>query len=94
MVPQVQLTASLQAPENNGHRTPERTMYVHHINSTFCNAIDERVLDRDCALALGWVQNLLSMAILQLPEQKANMAVKIEAVSAVNKASLHCHTII
>ncbi|KIP10682.1 hypothetical protein PHLGIDRAFT_84649 [Phlebiopsis gigantea 11061_1 CR5-6] len=40
---------------------------------------------RDVALALGWVQTLLTTAILQLPEDMASMTVKIDTVAAVNK---------
>ena len=41
--------------------------------------------DRDCALALGWVHTLLSRAILSLPEEKADMELKLDAVAAINK---------
>lgn len=45
----------------------------------------DRASDRDCALTLGWIQTLLTTAILQLPEDTANMSTKIDAVSAINK---------
>ncbi|KAI0700768.1 Protoglobin-domain-containing protein [Cytidiella melzeri] len=40
---------------------------------------------RDCALSLGWVQTLLGRAILSLPEDKADMPLKMDAIAAVNK---------
>ena len=41
--------------------------------------------DRDCALLLSVVQNILQTAILKLPEEAATMQTKIDAVSAINK---------
>ncbi|KAK0221017.1 Protoglobin-domain-containing protein [Armillaria nabsnona] len=40
---------------------------------------------RDCALALGWVCDVLQTAILQLPDDKLSMQEKINAISAITK---------
>ncbi|KAI0089130.1 Protoglobin-domain-containing protein [Irpex rosettiformis] len=40
---------------------------------------------RDCALTLGWIHTLIGRAILSLPEQKADMALKMDATAAINK---------
>ncbi|KAI0030371.1 Protoglobin-domain-containing protein [Vararia minispora EC-137] len=40
---------------------------------------------RDCALTLGWVQNVLHTAILSVPEDQLSMQNKITAVTAFNK---------
>lgn len=41
--------------------------------------------DRDIAISLGWVQTLLGRAILSLPEDKADMTLKMDAIAAINK---------
>ncbi|PCH41472.1 hypothetical protein WOLCODRAFT_24769 [Wolfiporia cocos MD-104 SS10] len=53
----------------------QRTMGVAPLNVPY----------RDIALALGVVQTILQTAVLQLPEETANMQVKIDAVAAINK---------
>ncbi|ESK96911.1 hypothetical protein Moror_6489 [Moniliophthora roreri MCA 2997] len=40
---------------------------------------------RDCALTLGWVENVLHTAVLRLPEEQLPMGDKISAVSALSK---------
>ena len=49
-------------------------------------------IDRDCAMALGWVHTLLTTAILNLPESLASVQVKTEAVAAINKVSSTAQT--
>lgn len=40
---------------------------------------------RDCALTLGWVQTILTTAVLQLPDSAASLALKMDAIAALNK---------
>ncbi|KZT13026.1 uncharacterized protein LAESUDRAFT_690120 [Laetiporus sulphureus 93-53] len=53
----------------------QRTMGISPLNVPY----------RDCALTLGLVQNILQTAVLQLPEDAADLQTKIDAVSAINK---------
>ncbi|KAI0921630.1 hypothetical protein AcW1_004451 [Taiwanofungus camphoratus] len=53
----------------------QRTMGIAPLNVPY----------RDCALALGLVNNILQTAILKLPEESASMQDKIDAVSAITK---------
>ncbi|KIY67485.1 hypothetical protein CYLTODRAFT_353119 [Cylindrobasidium torrendii FP15055 ss-10] len=40
---------------------------------------------RDCALTLGWVLTVLQTAVLEIPADKLDMSVKMEAIAAINK---------
>ncbi|CCM05568.1 uncharacterized protein FIBRA_07795 [Fibroporia radiculosa] len=53
----------------------QRTMGIAPLNVPY----------RDCALTLGFVQNILQTAILRLPEETASMQTKVDAVAAINK---------
>lgn len=41
--------------------------------------------DRDCALTLGWITQVLQTGILQLTETQLSTGEKIEACAAINK---------
>ena len=56
---------------------------VRRMHSTFNPRV--YLLDRDCAMLLGWVQQVLQTAILRVGEERLSMEEKIAACAAAGK---------
>lgn len=72
---------SLVRPQHP-HPTPPNFMAYRRANNCLMGASD-----RDCALMLGWVTQVLQTGILRVPDDRLSLNEKIEACAAVNKAS-------